>query len=260
MRTRTTLIASAAAVCLQYASALSAAGPAPTVTAVEIASEQALGGEHLRDESIWITVRFTAPVVVAGDPTVSLIVGDSMRSAEYRFSGTSAEQVFEYRINAEDLDRDGVSIPANPIDLRRGTIRDASGADAVLLFPGGVDGDIDHAVDGRRTRPATVTGVSIESAPCRGRWYVAGCVIAVGVQFSKRIVVTHGGLPSLALQLGHRRRMAFADLGAPASDRLLFKLAVGEGDLDIDGLSIPGDALIANSLGMVDDPGGPGRP
>ena len=81
-------------------------------------------------------VRFTSPVSVTGNPRLRLTIGDETRYAAY--SNDSGPPCFRYEFQPDDLGT--ISIPANPIDLNGGTIRDwPSGVDVNLSYAGQSD-------------------------------------------------------------------------------------------------------------------------
>ena len=71
-------------------------------------------------------------ISVTGSPRLRLMIGDKTRYAEMVSLIT-----FVYTVQPDDLDTNGISIPANPIDLNGGTIKDSdSGVDVNLSHPG----------------------------------------------------------------------------------------------------------------------------
>ena len=89
-----------------------------------------------------IDVRFTSPVLVTGRPRLRLTIGDETRYVSFWSPSGPVEGGFydngirfEYEIQPDDLGT--ISIPANPIDLNGGTIKDRdSGVDVNLSHPG----------------------------------------------------------------------------------------------------------------------------
>ena len=96
-------------------------------------------GTYEYGNSLGIYVQFTSPVSVAGNPRLRLMIGDETRYARLSYGGVydSDNLEFYYTIQPDDLDTNGISIPANPIDLNGGTIKNRdSGVDANLSYPG----------------------------------------------------------------------------------------------------------------------------
>lgn len=125
------------------------ANDAPAVTAGPvIVSIPANGGTYGEGEAIVVAMTFSEAVTVTGDVRVRLIVGERKRWARYDHSRQDgAVQVFAYKIKKVDADQDGISIGANKLLLRGGSIEDADGNDAVLDHPA-LSAQSGHKVDG----------------------------------------------------------------------------------------------------------------
>ena len=104
-------------------------------------------------ENIRIEVRFDQPVQVEGEPTMALAVGDpcgSVCEARYESGSGTDTLVFAYLVLDVDFDRNGIAIPANPVEVVSGdSIRNDAGDEAHLSFrrEGTQSG---HKVDGSR--------------------------------------------------------------------------------------------------------------
>ena len=115
-------------------------------------------------ENIRIEVTFDQPVYVEGDPTFALEVGDpcgSVCEADYESGSGTDTLVFAYLVLEVDLDRNGIAIPANPIEVVYGdSISNAADQDAHLSYrrKGTQRG---HKVDGSR---AAAQYLSVEDA------------------------------------------------------------------------------------------------
>ena len=104
-------------------------------------------------ENIRIGVRFDQPVHVEGEPTMALVVGDpcgSVCEARYESGSGTDTLVFAYLVLDVDFDRNGIAIPANPVEVVSGdSIRNDAGDEAHLSFER--EGtQRDHKVDGSR--------------------------------------------------------------------------------------------------------------
>ena len=122
-------------------------------------------------ETIRIAVTFDQPVVIEGDPKLALEVGDPCESvceADYE-SGSGADTlVFAYLVLEVDLDRNGVVIPANPIERASGvTIRNAAGQDADLSY-GRKGTQRNHKVNGSRSAAAHLSVADAEAHEADG--------------------------------------------------------------------------------------------
>ena len=120
---------------------------APAVTGVALTSLPQADGEYRRDETIEVSVTFSAPVTVTGTPTIGLEVGTAVRPAAYVTKSAPHVLVFGYTVIEDEMDADGVAVPANGIALAGGTIADAHGV-AALLGHAAVAADAAHMVDG----------------------------------------------------------------------------------------------------------------
>ena len=143
----------------------------PMIEEIEVVSTPRLWSRGSREadtygegETIRIGVRFDQPVHVEGDPTLALEVGNPCRSVcEARYASGSGTDtlVFAYLVLDGDIDRNGVAIPANPIEVVYGdSIRNAADQEAHLSYrrKGTQSG---HKTDGSR---AAAPHLSVEDA------------------------------------------------------------------------------------------------
>ena len=132
----------------------------PMIRRIEVVSTPRLSskGTTNRDtygegENIRIEVRFDQPVYVEGEPTFALEVGDpcgSVCEARYESGSGTDALVFAYLVLDGDIDRNGIAIPANPIEVVYGnSIRNDADQEAHLSYrrKGTQRG---HKVDGSR--------------------------------------------------------------------------------------------------------------
>ena len=96
---------------------------------------------------------FSEAVTVTGTPQLTLTIGSAMRTVDLEYVWDDGEGlVFEYEVQSDDLDTDGISIDADALSLNGATIQDRGGNPADLdlsehaINDGGnkVDGSIDH--------------------------------------------------------------------------------------------------------------------
>ncbi|WP_219993581.1 S-layer homology domain-containing protein [Paenibacillus pabuli] len=100
----------------------------PIVTSVSVPAN----GTYGAGEDLSFTVNMNEIVVVAGIPTIPLIVGTTTVYANYvSGSGTNALQ-FRYTVQTGQSDSNGITIGA--LSLNGGSIRDEAGNDAVLTL------------------------------------------------------------------------------------------------------------------------------
>ncbi len=122
-------------------------------------------------ENIRIAVTFDQPVLVVGDPTFALEVGDPCESvceADYE-SGSGADTlVFAYLVLEVDVDRSGIAIRGNPIEVVLGdSIRNAAGQEA-LLSSKGKGTQRNHRVDGSQSAAAHLSVADAEAREADG--------------------------------------------------------------------------------------------
>ena len=150
----------------------------PVIERIAVASTPRLSsdGNTNRDtygegETIRIEVRFDQPVVVVGDPTFALEVGDPCESvceADYE-SGSGADTlVFAYLVLEVDVDRNGIAIRGNPIEVVLGdSIRNAAGQEARLSSKG-KGTQRNHRVDGSQSAAAHLSAADAEAREADG--------------------------------------------------------------------------------------------
>ena len=132
----------------------------PEIDRIEVVSTPRLWSRGAREpdtygegENIRIEVRFDQPVHVEGYPTMEVEVGDpcgSVCEADYESGSGTDKLVFAYLVLEVDIDRNGIAIPANPIEVVYGeSIRSATDYEADLSYKrkGTQRG---HKVDGSR--------------------------------------------------------------------------------------------------------------
>ena len=146
----------------------------PAIERIGVASTPRLSskGATNRDtygegETIRIEVRFDQPVVVDGEPTFALEVGDPCLAAceaDYESGSGTDTLVFAYLVLEVDIDRNGIAIRGNPIEVASGdSIRNAADQDARLSSKG-KGTQRNHKTDGSR---AAASHLSVEDAEAR---------------------------------------------------------------------------------------------
>ena len=143
----------------------------PMIRRIEVVSTPRLSskGTTNRDtygegENIRIEVRFDQPVVVEGEPTFALEVGNpclAVCEAYYESGSGTNTLVFAYLVLEVDIDRNGIAIRGNPIEVVSGDrIRNAADQEA-HLSSNGKGTQRGHKVDGSR---AAGSHLSLEDA------------------------------------------------------------------------------------------------
>ena len=146
----------------------------PSIEKIGVASTPRLSskGATNRDtygegETIRIEVRFDQPVVVDGEPTFALEVGDPCLAAceaDYESGSGTNTLVFAYLVLEVDIDRNGIAIRGNPIEVASGdSIRNAADQDARLSSKG-KGTQRNHKTDGSRS---AASHLSVEDAEAR---------------------------------------------------------------------------------------------
>ena len=82
-------------------------------------------------ENIHIIAVFSSEVQVVGDPTIDLDIGDESKTADFAVA-TRRTLAFSYTVQEGDSDYDGISVPANSLQLNGATIQSSGGVDADL--------------------------------------------------------------------------------------------------------------------------------
>ena len=213
----------------------------PRVSNLFLTSRPGRGDTYARGETIEVGVVFNRTVAVTGTPQVALTIGARTRHAAY--SGSWGEYAdFSYVVQEDDRDEDGISIPANALDLNGGTITAADGTTDADLTHASAGPDRDTKVDGSRTvTPPQVKAIYYDSSPTRGDTYELGETVEVIVEFDGGVEAT--GDPQVALTIGTETRYA-TFFGWSSDNTLRFRYTVQTGDSDEDGISIPANALL----------------
>ena len=211
---------------------------------------------YYRDEVVRVRVLFTQHVTVdtsGGEPYLDLTIGSTTRRANF---GSSRQNYldFRYRVQADDFDGDGVSVPANGVKLNgaRITAKDDTSANANVAHDSAAGGP-SRKVDGSKHRPPEVRSVTFSNSPASGDTYGYGEKIEATVAFSHRVLATTtGGTPSLALTIGaHTRQATLTRAGRRT--RLTFSYTVQAGDLAPAGASIAANAVRLNGGTITHD-------
>ena len=110
---------------------------APTISGIYVTSRPANRQAYQPGEVIRVEVVFSEPVTRSGDLQLELDVGGTNRLASLRPDANpnrrfNNDMVFEYQVQADDTDPDGIEISASRVLLNGGTIHDRAGNAAVL--------------------------------------------------------------------------------------------------------------------------------
>ena len=230
----------------------------PRVSNVTIHRNPQGGDTYVLGNTISVVVWFTADEMeVTGSPTLDLTIGTETRrmTIPCPLCGYGPGVGFEYVVQADDYDADGISVAPDALKLNGGRITDAAGNDADLdLGEHAISNDPTRKVDGGQDPAPVVTRLDILSTPASGDTYGEGEEVLVRVFFNERFVVS--GLPRVALTIGAERRFAVDDTRLVRSDRIIdFVYRVQAQDRDSDGFSIAADALTVDGGAIRDRTG-----
>ena len=215
-------------------------GRAPKIT--KITSLDKIHGEG---DVIAFTVVFDKTVDVnttSGIPLLKVSIGDVTKDATYDSGTGTAQLVFQYTVEAGDVDRDGVE--ATVLALNSGTIKDKAGNAADLIFTSPVKFPM-VKVDGRAPKITKITSLD--------KIHGEGDVIAFTVVFDKTVDVnTTSGIPLLKVSIGDVTKDATYDSGTGTA-QLVFQYTVEAGDVDRDGVEA---TVLALNSGTIKDKAG----
>ena len=215
-------------------------GTPPRVRAIYFDSSPAQGDTYGLGETIEVEVEFHGVVKATGEPRLALTIGTQTRHAT-KFGWSSHSLRFEYTVQEGDRDEDGISIPANALSLNGATITAPDGATEAVLTHEAVAPEGSSKVDGSDGTPPRVRAIRFGySPPARGDTYELGETIEVEVEFHRAVTAT--GEPQVALTIGAETRHAV--FGGWGRETLYFDYTVQAGDRDVDGISIPANALV----------------
>lgn len=217
-------------------------GIRPAVTSV---SATTVNGSYTTGQTVTVTVTFDDTVTVTGTPQITLATGGAGTAVDYVVAGPSTTISFDYLVgageNSADLDYAAVgSLVANG-----GTLRDASGNDAILNLPspsaaGSLGANRNIVID---TLAPTVTNVT--SSTANGS-YRAGQSVLVQVTFSEPITVT--GTPQLTLATGGGGTVVNFTSSTGATLTFDYTIAGGDTSTDLDYAAIGSLALNGGTI------------
>ena len=228
--------------------------PIPRVRVSLANSSPANGETFTRGEKIQLRAIFHKQVVVTGKPQLELKMGTQTRRLAAK-SSNSWGPTFEYVVQAEDRDADGISVHANALSAPGGvTIRAlADNNVAADLSHDSVPTDPSRKVDGSRTEAPRVQSIQFSPNRASDSTYTRHERFYVNVRFDRDVAVTKtNGGPRLALTIGSSTRYAtYAYSIANEPSVQVFTYAVRPTDRDTDGISIAANSLSANGASIT---------
>ncbi len=224
----------------------------PTLTAIDIVSQPALGGTYLFGETIEVALTFDETVTVTGVPLIELNIGGPRTARYVRGSGNDT-LIFAYTVEADVFDDgDGISVVENTLaqdgDINMGH---RGGAGVAIVSDDDTPIDLSNSardfpdvrVDGRDN--PTLTAIDIVSQPASGDTYLFDETIEVALTFDETVTVT--GVPLIELNIGGPRTARY--VRGSGSDTLIFAYTV-EADVFDDG---DGISVVENTLAQDGD-------
>lgn len=189
-------------------------------------------------DDIVVDIRWRNDVEISGSPTLAIDIGENQRLAGLdRHLGHVLR--FSYEVQNHDYDQDGITIPADAMDLDGGNITSSSDGRPV-------DTDLgEHAVmNSPQHKVRAAIGVSqtwtLYSPDQYEIGYLQGDTFGLGIKFTSSVKVV--GVPKLRLEIGGEERFArFESQKRPTDVR--FHYRIGINDHDADGISVPDDAI-----------------
>ena len=232
---------------------------APTITSIEFGDPNTPESPHFHGigvhgigATIEVDVTFSEEVTVTGTPKVTVQVGAYARDADYVRTSES-EVIFSYTVVKGDQDTNGAGVAANKVRLNDGTIRDASGNDAVLTHSAITDGS-NHLVDGIPPRVTSLQWISSNEGT--DGIYTVGDRLYAWVEFTERITnyddFDSENKPRLKVNLEDD----VTDYAIwKASNAYFFIYTVPVGAMQMDGASTPVNPIELNGADLRDQAG-----
>ena len=224
--------------------------PAPHITEIKMVSEPPEGRDfYFTGDTVRVQVTFDAPVTetrpASGETgaTLTLGVGEARVQAKAVIEGSTATPEFHYTVRADDLDADGVSVPADALTLAEGARLEGPHGQAAVLTHAAYGPFEEHTVNTPLPPPPHITGIEMASAvPDTGVYSSAlGDAVQFRVTFSAPVTVSRFQA-QLTVRLGDDDADATLDFGG-GTNELLFLLIYGPQHTDSDGVSVPRGSL-----------------
>ena len=205
-------------------------------------------GQYGIGDTIRVMVTFDQEVTVVGTPRLTVDVGSVQRQAEY-LSASGPDVEFGYMVVSQDSDYDGVSIPANAVQLNGGTIKGSSGsAEHADLTHVSVEAGSAHRVDGF---PPQIRSVQlVYSTGGNDGVYSEGEEMFVEAVFTEQVLVSRG--PTVRLDFDSEDKVAPSICTGFFTG---FSYIIKAGDHDGDGVAIP-DGEVDLGGGSITDHAG----
>ena len=231
------------------------------ITDIDIETEPtAIGsfsGFHGTGDFIQVRVTFNRDVLgtpESGVASLKLLVGGKERTAQAQFTQLPLRSfVFVYTIQADDVDLDGITVPADALALPQGgALQDTDGVDAVLThaayeFPA-------HVVNPPLPH---ITGIEVSSPLPEAGFYSSalGDSFRLRMTFSEPVTRVGGGVTRFTVRVGDDDVFATYSSGSGTTE-LTFELTYGLQHTAPDGVSVPAGSLTLSGGTTVKGPYG----
>ena len=219
---------------------------APTITGFNILSTPSQCGArtYVQNDVIQVGVNFSQAVIVddtSGTPTLTLRMWAYNVDASYQSGSGTTQLVFAYTVGNQDhtgTGREGFAFQANKLSLNGAAIKSATNVDAVLTHA-----EIPRTQNAHMVANRVIKGYNVSSTPTNGHTYGIGekIVVSMGlpigdysffvIQKMRVSMLLGDGTDNAENQRLARRKGVSLD----------FEYTVLEGDVDVDGVSLPRD-------------------
>ena len=208
----------------------------PYIKSIAVTSTPANGTHYRYRDRIMISATFDRAVSVQPKPAFRISIGDKTALARFYDGSLTDTLVFSYKVEEDDVDADGISIPAQNRFRETGTIWESGTKRRVNEHIPALADQAEQAVKG--SLPFVISN-EIISTPVHPRQYRFGEDIEIALTFDEPVDVL--GTPSIRIKLdrsGPPVRDATYRRGA-GTDTLVFAYTVQGGDLDHTGIELP---------------------
>ncbi|NCI47920.1 Ig-like domain-containing protein [Sediminibacterium soli] len=213
---------------------------APTVTAVKTPP----AGNYLTGNMLDFIVGYSKKIWLLppdSSLSLSLLIGDSLRRAEYLSGSGSTALLFRYAVQYEDVDKDGIKI-LSPLTGNLQLLDEYGNNASFQLNNIG-------ALSKVLVNPPSIAVTQV-LVPDNG-WYKAGDPLLFCVNTNAPVwVTTAGGTPLLKFTAGTMPKQAYYS-GGSGTAALYFTYIVEPGDLDTNGIAL--NTTLAFNNGQVTD-------
>ena len=219
-------------------------------------------GYLIKGDVVLIGVDFSENVTHAGPAGrqqlgIDMAIGSTSTTAILDETVSSGDMlVFSHTVGLDDEDADGLEVPAGDflIGADAAIVDGAGNAMATPTYPALTlaEGSSPPRVDGI---PPVILGYEMVSNPGADGYYTEGDHVDVRVMYSENIKVDAGTALSLTVGVTTYEAMSHGPpVNSTTTSYAVFRFTVGAGEMDTDGIAVPGNA---QDTGVTDIPGNP---